>query len=115
MMELAGDPKYTKYLFLGDYVDRGLFSTECLLYLLCLKIQYPSTFNMLRGNHECRSLTAYYNFKVETLRKYNSLEAYKAYGDLFDTLPIACIINCARLGKFFAVHAGISPSATVIE
>jgi serine/threonine-protein phosphatase 2B catalytic subunit len=41
MFEKVVDPKgipETNLLFLGDYVDRGIFSLEVLVFLYCLKV-----------------------------------------------------------------------------
>ena len=84
--------KNTKVLFMGDYVDRGEYGPEVVIYLLALKLKFPNDVFLLRGNHESRDMTQMFNFREQMLNHYD-LETYEVVMDLFDNIPLAAIVN----------------------
>jgi serine/threonine-protein phosphatase 4 catalytic subunit len=111
LFAIGGQCPDTNYLFLGDYVDRGYFSLETFLLLLCLKIRHPNRITLLRGNHESRQTTQAYGFYDEVLRKFNDSTMWELFNTVFDVLPLCAVIG----GKVFCVHGGLCPLLTDIE
>ena len=72
----------SKILFLGDYVDKGDYSIECITILFAIKILYPDSFYLIRGNHEFNSLCTQYGFKNDILN-YHHLNNLKSRSNAF--------------------------------
>jgi diadenosine tetraphosphatase ApaH/serine/threonine PP2A family protein phosphatase len=102
---------YGKYLFMGDYVDRGHHSINTLLLLLCLKLKDPERFHLLRGNHESRSVTQQYGFLNECLVNYGHSWIYTRFNELFDLFPVAAVVD----RQIFCVHGGLSPELLLVQ
>ena len=111
LFKIGGMPPDTNYLFMGDYVDRGYYSVECVTLLISLKVRFRDRITITRGNHESRQITQVYGFYDECFRKYGNANAWKYLTDLFDHLPLsACVEN-----KIFALHGGLSPSLETLD
>ncbi|CCK69791.1 putative serine/threonine-protein kinase PPG1 KNAG_0D00380 [Huiozyma naganishii CBS 8797] len=112
MFKIGGRIPDTNYLFLGDYVDRGLYSVETITLLVTLKLRYPNRIHLLRGNHESRQITQSYGFYTECLNKYGpDSRVWQYLTDMFDYLVLCCIID----DEIFCVHGGLSPNVQTID
>ncbi|EAY07672.1 Ser/Thr protein phosphatase, putative [Trichomonas vaginalis G3] len=105
ILSMAKMPPQSRYVFLGDYVDRGQFSYEIVLLLFALQCQYPNDVVLLRGNHEFADVNSVYGFFDEMSAIENGQYLYDIMNKAFEWLPISCIIQ----NKIFCVHGGISP------
>ena len=105
IFEINGYPsEKNPYLFNGDYVDRGVFSLECVTTLIAYKILYPNHLFMARGNHESVNLNQMYGFKNEVNDKYGKDEnMYECFSEFFKSLPLGHILN----KQVLVVHGGL--------
>ncbi|GAB9467496.1 hypothetical protein Gpo141_00004838 [Globisporangium polare] len=100
------------FLFLGDYVDRGQSSLECIAYLFAQKLLHPKKLFLIRGNHETRAingLEAHYGagcLLSQCKARFGSEEGYIVWHQInhaFDRLPLAAVID----NDIFCVHGGL--------
>lgn len=113
IMEIVDFDKYLKFesnllIFLGDYIDRGKYSTEVLLFLCQLKNYHPNNVMMLKGNHESFEkfpFSAYdFKYNLKNLLGTKSDMLYKnVVIPLFDSFYSICDMNNFAL----LMHGGL--------
>ena len=102
---IHGLPPRTKYLFLGDLIDRGEESVAVVALVFALKLLFPEHVYVLRGNHEFVEMAKRQGFYSETQAKFKGSNVFGIYCDAFEYLPLAALVD----ETIFCVHGGISP------
>ena len=101
------------FIFLGDYIDRGEKSIECLKYVKKLTEKYSHVIALM-GNHEDMMINFYkglddtwtYNGYETTKKQLNELKQseFEEILKWAENLPL-----WYKIGKYIFVHAGINP------
>jgi serine/threonine protein phosphatase 1 len=113
---------HARFVFLGDYIDRGKRSREVVKLLIDLQMAAPDEVVCLKGNHEAMLLNAAYrhdesiwldNGGDTTLRSYGVASATELPAEhlaWFENLPLA-----ESDERRFFVHAGIMPGIPLAQ
>jgi hypothetical protein len=100
------------FVFLGDYVDRGMSCLEVVAYLLAMKLMLPHKVFLLRGNHETRDVNGWEehygtrSFIHQCRDRFGDDLGYKVWeitNSTFDRMPLSAVID----QDIFCVHGGI--------
>lgn len=106
-----GSPKKNRYVFLGDYVDRGPKSLYTLIFLLAIKIKHGKDFHMIRGNHEDVNVSKQYQFRDEVINTYHSPDLMNDFDSVFTSIPLGVLIN----NTILCIHGGLGPAVRTVD
>ena len=99
MIRIVRERGFTsRFLFLGDIVDRGPFSFECAIFLFLLKLCHPLNVYLTRGNHEFAEVCGDIQEKDRLM-------------NVFSWAPICAVVDHTVL----CVHGGIGPNVGKID
>jgi len=114
---INGTPSPTnRYIFNGDFVDRGDCGVEVVLTLMAWQLVFPNACMLNRGNHEERSQNETAGFMSEVFSKYNGIAdgdpsrpqlVYDTFECTFDMLPLTTLIEKGPR-KVIVLHGGLS-------
>jgi serine/threonine protein phosphatase 1 len=137
--ENAALPGRTQFVFLGDYIDRGLYSKQTFDFLLQWRDTQKSPPIFLMGNHEQVMLNLLNNKDLELLKnwlQFGGRETLMSYGvnpslavTDTDALFAAMVVKVpkehvelvgsmklsATFGDYFFCHAGVRPGTKLAE
>lgn len=94
-------------IFLGDYVDRGIYGAEVLYTLMRLKIANPHNVFIIRGNHETFTQNKHDGFYNEIKIKYSNQELFNLIR-IYDLFPTALYLGSGTtiINYLLCVHGG---------
>eukprot|EP00981_Chlorochromonas_danica_P014064 scaffold7246_cov163-Ochromonas_danica.AAC.2 len=104
ILDEAGLPNVeNRFIFNGDFVDRGEKGLEVIIILFALFVaEGPEVVSLNRGNHEDLAVCRVYGFENEVKQKYDDL-LFEMFAEVFNHMPLFSIAN----DSIFVVHGGL--------
>lgn len=106
-----GYPPAARYIFLGDLIDRGEFSTEVVTLVFALKIAFPTDVFIVRGNHEFAEICQDCGFLEELQKIYRNCPIFPSFIRVFAQIPFLVVVE----GGFVCLHGGVGPACPNVE
>jgi len=98
-----------KFIFNGDFVDRGVHGFEVVFLIFLLHVIYGGNIVALnRGNHEEAAICRVYGFEKECTVKYDR-QIFEMFMEVFRHLPLFTTVN----QRLFVVHGGLFHTSNV--
>ena len=109
ILDESGLPSATnKYVFNGDFVDRGPSGVEVMVILMAFHAVFPESVCLNRGNHEDYAICCVYGFQEECCNKYDEV-TFGMFVEVFQYLPLFAVVNQTVL----VVHGGLFHSTKI--
>ena len=100
-----------RYVFLGNYIGRGVFSIQCLALLLAMFCLCPQNVILLRGVNEFEENSSLLAFEDELREDYGpNTTLHEQFQELFANLPLAGLIE----KQILCVHGGITKNVKTV-
>jgi protein phosphatase len=106
-----GSPPDQSYVFLGDLVDRGEFSLECVAVIFLMKVIAPDAVSIVRGNHEFQGVCSGGGFLTEVVEEFGVSSPYQSALRAFAQIPLGAVID----GTTLCIHGGLSPGLESLQ
>lgn len=114
ILDESGLPSPTnKFVFNGDFVDRGEKGLEIVVILFAFFVaEGHDVVSLNRGNHEDLPVCRVYGFEGEVKSKYDEL-LFEMFAEVFNFLPLFTLVN----ESVFVVHGGLfhTPNVDIAE
>lgn len=106
LLQLLGNPsKEHRFIFNGDFTDRGPYGVEVIVYVFALLCTYPKYVGVNRGNHEDYHTNTEYGFMTELHTKFDTEATFirELLTDSYQAMPLVTIID----KHVMVVHGGV--------